>query len=401
MKDRFDIVIAGAGMTGLTLAALLRRCAAAARLNVHVLDAGPRPQYAGGDLPDLRVSAISPGSAEILQRAGVWDDIRACRACPYQSMRVWDAAGSAEGTETLRFDAADLGIPELGFIVENTLIQDRLLRRLEDLDTVPQFGSPIRRLSEDDGHFVAEYGKGAPLRAELVIGADGAASTVRTEAGIGARRWRYPQSAFVTHAEPGRCHADTAWQRFLPDGPIALLPLADGRVSLVWSTTPERAARALAASDDALAGLLSEASDHVLGRLSPVGPRASFPLQAQYAERYCRQGLVLVGDAAHSVHPLAGQGVNLGFADAAALACEIAGVIARGEHPGDLPGLRRYERARKGDNLLMLHFIEAINRLFAAELAPLAKLRGGGMRLFNRSGPIRRRIVRVALGLGR
>jgi 2-octaprenylphenol hydroxylase len=203
----------------------------------------------------------------------------------------------------------------------------------------------------------------------------------------------------VTHLRPEKSHQYTAWQRFLRNGPVALLPLQDGRVSVVWSTTPEEADKAIAASNDELSDMLSEATDHVLGQLLPEGPRGSFPLKAQHANNYVLPGLALVGDAAHAVHPLAGQGANLGLADAARLVNVLDEAIGNDEYPGDMPVLRRYERARKGANQTMLYFIDSLNRLFLSESDSVAKLRGSGMRLFNLSGPIREQAVHVALGL--
>jgi 2-octaprenylphenol hydroxylase len=401
MKDPFDIVIAGAGMVGLTLATLLVESEFAECLRVTVVDSGNEPHFDLSADVDLRVSAISPGSANILSRAGVWKEIRSMRACPFAAMRVWDADGSVDGPETLRFDAAEFALAELGTIVENSLIQDRLLRRLAAHGHRVQFGARIHRLLGAGDRFLMTVADAAPVRPELLIAADGSNSFIRTAAGIPLHAWRYKQSAFVTHVRPERRHADTAWQRFLRSGPIALLPLSDGRVSVVWSSSDESARQALAASSGELGQMLGQASDFVLGNLSPCGPRGSFPLQSQYAANYALPGLVLVGDAAHSVHPLAGQGANLGLADAAELTETIGDALARGEYPGDLPCLRRYERARKGANQLMLRFIDGISGLFASESVTMSRLRGSGMRLFNRSGPVRRQVARVALGLRR
>jgi 2-octaprenylphenol hydroxylase len=232
-----------------------------------------------------------------------------------------------------------------------------------------------------------------------VIGADGANSPLRRLARIPVTSWGYPQSAFVTHLAAVVSHAECAWRRFLPDGPLALLPLADGRVSLVWSTLPANAEAAMVASDAALGERLTDASDRVLGRLTVAAPRATFRLKAQYAAHYVRPGLALVGDAAHSIHPLAGQGANLGIADAAVLARAVSEAVAAGEHPGDWPVLRRYERARKGANQTMLYFVDGLNRLFSSPSPALTTLRSVGIRLFNLSGPVRRRAVAVALGV--
>lgn len=386
-------------MIGLTAAALLAKSANAGLLRLTIVDAGNAPKFdVAGDI-DLRVSAISPGSALVLGDAGAWREIRSLRACPFTSMRVWDADGSADGPETLRFDASDLAVPELGCIVENTLVQHQLLQALADCGQPVSFATPIRELHAAGDRFVVRLGDGAVLRPELLIAADGSHSLIRTKAGIKVRSWRYPQSALVTHVRPEKPHGDTAWQRFLRSGPLALLPLADGRVSVVWSTSAEETSQAVGASDDELGQMLSEASDGVLGALMASGPRAAFPLRAQFARQYALPGLALIGDAAHSVHPLAGQGANLGFSDVAALVKQIDEALAHGEHPGDLPVLRHYERSRKGANQLMLGFTDGISRLFASQFTPVARLRGTGMRLFNRSGPLRRQALQVALGL--
>lgn len=399
MKEDFDIVIAGAGMIGLTAAALFASVHNRERFKLRVVDAGSEPRFDPDADIGLRVSAVSSGSAARFAEIGIWDRLLGTRACPYHAMRVWDAAGSVEGPETLRFDAAEFAVPELGYIVENGLIQDLLLRRLRELGCDVLFDSQIEALQLDGQGYAIEFADGNTLRADLLIGADGARSSVRQFAGIDLRSWSYEQAALVTHLRPQHDHRNTAWQRFLRTGPLALLPLGDGRVSVVWSTTPQQAAEALEAGDEELGRLISDASDRVLGELSVSGPRGTFPLRAQHALSYVRKGLALIGDAAHSVHPLAGQGANLGIADAVVLADVVSTSLDDGEYPGDLPVLRRYERSRKGANQTMLHFVDLLNRLFASEQTAVSRLRGAGMRLFNASGPIRQRAVQVALGL--
>lgn len=399
MIRKFDIVIAGAGMVGLAVAALLARSPQREHMRLHVVDAGQRPGYDAEDETGVRVSAISLGSAAHFSAAGCWERIVAARVCPFRNMRVWDASGSVDGPETLRFDASEFAVPQLGFIVENMLIQSTLVAQLESTGTSVDFATAIRDVARADDTARIELADGRTIAADLLIAADGGRSFVRDKVGIGLNAWRYPQTAFVTHLIPQFDHRNTAWQRFLPSGPVALLPLSDGRVSTVWSTTAEQAKSAMAANEQHLGRLLSEATDGVLGSLSPAGPRATFPLHAQHADRYVLPGVALVGDAAHSVHPLAGQGVNLGLADAACIATIIADALAADEYPGDLPVLRRYERARKGANKTMLHFIDGVSRLFAIDSASAARIRGGGMRLFNKSGALRQHAVEVALGL--
>jgi 2-octaprenylphenol hydroxylase len=399
MNRKFDILIAGGGMVGLTVALLLAQGDTDEQLNITVVDAGDRPSFEPDQDVSLRVSAIASGTASLLDRLGVWENIADTRACPYRDMRVWDAFGSVEGPETLHFDAAEFAVPQLGFIVENVLIQDALLTALDTTNVSINYATRIKSVQRSGNRYVVEYGDGQTMKPELLIGADGAASFVRNSAGITVKSWMYSQTGFVTHLQPEASHQNTAWQRFLKNGPVALLPLSDGRVSTVWTTTPEQAEELKLATEGQLAALLTDATDGVLGKLEVAGPRGAFPLKSQHANRYVLAGLALVGDAAHAVHPLAGQGANLGLADARVLADAIAGALAGGEYPGDLPVLRRYERARKVANKSMLHFIDGLNRLFSNESAPLARLRGAGMALFNKSGPIREFAVQVALGI--
>ena len=399
MKQRFDIVIAGAGMIGMTIASLLRRGQYGDRVNLVLVDGGERPSFSRDDDVALRVSAVSAGSAAILDDIGVWRAIAETRACGYEEMRVWDERGSLEGPETLRFSAAEFALADLGYIVENLLIRDRLLALLAASGDEPRFDTLISSLETSADGYRVHLSSGEELDADLVIGADGTSSRVREAAGIVVSAWQYAQCAFVTHVRPERPHRKTAYQRFLQTGPLGMLPLDDGRMSVVWSTTPEIAQDALQAGDPDLGAMLSKASDEILGMLQVAGPRGTFPLRAQYATRYVLPRLALLGDAAHGVHPLAGQGANLGFADAAALAGVIDAAIGNGEHPGDLRVLRRYERARKRDNQAMLFFIDGLNRLFSNDSEMVSRIRGAGMRLFNKSGPIRRVVVNAALGV--
>ena len=383
MKRQFDITIVGGGITGLTLAALLARGRQADALNITVIDAVKRPEFSASEEVALRVSAIANGSAELLDSVGVWTAIREARVSPYESMCVWDEDDVPDSGASLRFDASEFAVAQLGFITENALVQHALLQVLDECRVELQFASKIESLPE----------------ADLLVGADGARSFVRELVGIKTNQWQYQQSALVTHLTPEQPHCATARQRFLRDGPLGMLPLADGRISVVWSTTPEVANRAMDASDDELGQMLTDASDAALGQLSVAGPKGTFPLCAQHAEDYVLPGVALIGDAAHAIHPLAGQGANLGLQDASELARVVETAIEAGLHPGDRPVLRSYERARKGANLTMLHFMTGLNRLFTTDSMVLGEIRSAGMRLFNRSGPVRERAVRIALGV--
>jgi len=395
MKPRYRIVVCGAGVTGLAMAMSLASLRRSAELELCLVDANPAPDFDPDAGIGLRVSAIASGSAALLDSLGAWERVVSTRACAYQHMRVWDAAGTPADAATLRFDADEFGVAALGHIVENALIQAALLEVLREQDVELRFEAPIERLA--DGELVLANDE--RLSADLVIAADGSRSLLREQAGIGVSRHPYRQTAVVTHLRPELPHRDTAWQRFLDTGPLALLPLPDGRVSLVWSTTSAAASELLELSDDALSEAVSVASDHALGVLRVDAPRGSFPLAAQHAERYVRQGLALIGDAAHAVHPLAGQGANLGFRDVQVLSDVVGAALDRGEHPGDRIVLRRYERERKGANAAMMHFLTGLNSLFGADSKLVGRLRRTGMRLFNASGPIRSYAVSVALGV--
>lgn len=401
MNRTHDVVIAGAGVVGLAMAALLARSQHHERLRITLVDAG-QPASLGVDDPiGLRVSALSVGSLRLLNSVGVSADMIAGRACPYRDMRVWDKSGSAEGAAALHFSAAEFALPELGFIVEDVLLRQCLQQRLAESEVDVRYAAPIKSIAANERGYAVVFGDGSELSAELLIGADGGASAIRRHSGIEVNGWQYPQAALVTNAHCERPHQYTAWQRFMPDGPIALLPLLDGRVSIVWSTDPDKA-REMAASDpERLSGQLTDASDGVLGALRVDAPCGSFPLRAQHASEYVRRGLALIGDAAHTVHPLAGQGANLGLADAAMLATVMTDALGNGEYPGDLPVLRRYERARRGANGTMLRFIDGISRLFRSESGLLGAVRAGGMQAFNRSKVMKRQAMSVALGLDR
>ncbi len=383
MKSEFDIVIVGGGITGLTLAALLAHGRHAEALNITVMDAAKRPEYSSGDEVSLRVSAIANGSAALLDSVGAWSAVLGARVSPYEAMRVWDANDAPDSGTALSFAASEFAVPQLGFIVENVLVQDALLAVLDEKDVSLQFDNTIETLPE----------------ADLVVGADGARSYVRDLVGIKTNQWPYEQTAVVTHLRTELDHDATARQRFLRGGPLGMLPLADGRISVVWSTSPDIAKQALDASDAELGRMLSDASDRVLGELTVAGPKGAFPLCAQHARDYVLPGVALIGDAAHAIHPLAGQGANLGLQDSAELARVIDAAIDGGMHPGDRPVLRRYERARKGANLTMLHFMTGLNQLFTTDSTVLGEIRLAGMRLFNRSGLVRERAVKVALGV--
>lgn len=393
-RTDFDVLVVGGGMVGAGCAALL--AAELPRLRIAMLE--PRPVVTPtGDL-DLRVSALSRASQRLLERVGAWEAVLARGACAYERMVVRDEAARPGSIGTIQFDAASLGEPDLGHIAENLSIQAALtacatargvtlLRtRLASLDLQPDVAQVV---TED----------GRPIAAGLVVAADGSDSPARRLAGIETQGRPYDQHAVVAHLRPERPHGHTAWQRFLATGPLALLPLADGRVSLVWSTTPAQAAELVAMTAPDFGVAVTRASAAMQGDLVLASGRAAFPLRLMHARDYTRSRFVLIGDAAHAVHPLAGQGVNLGLLDAGTLAQVILDAIGAGMEPGEVRVLRRYERWRKAGNLPALAAMDGLKRVFAVPAPGFGALRRLGVSLADRSGPLKTALIRRAMGL--
>ena len=392
----FDVIIVGGGMVGACVAALLAADQRLAGWRVAVVEPVP-PQAPVAGSVDLRVSALSRASQRILHHAGAWTQIEP-DACPYSDMVVWDAAGRRDGRDVLRFSAAETDEPDLGHIVDNPRVQ-WALHASPLAGAVTQLRGTLEGLEFDEDSVRVALSDGRRYACALVVGADGGKSRVRELCGIGRAGWAYGQTAVVAHLRPEQPHRDTAFQRFLPDGPIAFLPLRDGRVSLVWTTTPEDAAALQAMAPEQFARRVTEGSDRVLGRVELASDRAGLPLALWHSREYVRPRLALVGDAAHTIHPLAGQGVNLGFLDAAALVEVLGDAAAAGGDPCGLRSLRRYERWRRSENALMLGVCDSINRLFGAKDVAVAGVRRLGLALVAGQPLARRALVQRALGL--
>ncbi|MEN7343773.1 MAG: FAD-dependent monooxygenase [Pseudomonadota bacterium] len=374
-----DIIIAGAGLSGLAAAAFIAD--AAPRMTISVIDLQGSPPAPDDAYCGQRVSALTPTSVARFESLGVWDHVSTAHAKPFSSMRVWDAATACG--EGVSFNAAQLDKKTLGVIVDNIALRHHLYGHIAENDNVTFVAGAIQSVTADARSIRVMLDDGAMHDASLLIGADGRGSSVRKHCGLAIKAWSHDQVAVVTQLMPDISHEDCALQRFMPTGPLALLPLSGGRVSLVWSTTPVDANALLAMDDEAFSVAVTEASDEVLGTLRCLMPRVSFPLSSQYAKDPVSERAVLIGDAAHAIHPLAGQGINLGFSDAAALA-KIIGDLGDGD-PGDAPWLRRYRRRRTADNLGTLYGLDLLNRLFAREQGLLADTRRRGMRLFDSS----------------
>ncbi|MEJ2509207.1 MAG: UbiH/UbiF/VisC/COQ6 family ubiquinone biosynthesis hydroxylase [Gammaproteobacteria bacterium] len=388
----YDVAIVGGGMVGATLACALGDTP----LRVAVVDAvSPTVEWPPEGY-DLRVSAITRASQRIFETLGAWEGMVERRVSPFRDMHVWDAGGRG----SIHFDSADLGEDTLGHIIENRVIQAALHERMARLDNV-EFIAPVRlrRLAWDSDAMYLELEDGSYLASSLLVGADGSRSWVRAQAGISVKGWDYQQQALVTYVKTERPHEETAWQRFLPEGPLAFLPLTEGYSSIVWSTTPEQAKHLLDLDEGSFSQSLAEAFEHRLGEIEQVGPRAAYPLRFLQTNAYVRPRLALVGDAAHTMHPLAGQGVNLGLADAASLAEVLLEALAARKGIGSITTLRRYERWRRADNQGMLAAVDGFKRVFGSDLSVVRWARNTGLNLTHSVLPVKNLLMRYAMGL--
>ncbi|MEW5297185.1 MAG: hypothetical protein WDW36_000409 [Sanguina aurantia] len=377
-------------MVGAATALTLAR----AGFRTALLEARPPLPWRVQDEVDLRVVGLAPSSIKLLDALGVWTSIRDARASPYAHMHVWDAASGA----SISFDAASEGRQQLGYIVENSLVQWTLWQALEAAGCQRLCPAKVRAFEAREERIQLELEDGQSLSAALLVAADGAGSPLRQRAGIETRGRDYGQRAVVAHLQTERTHAHTAWQRFLPGGPLALLPLADGRSSLVWSLPADEAQRMLALDEQAFFDELGVASDFRLGRIIASSARASFPLQLQLAKSYQAERFVLLGDAAHAVHPLAGQGANIGLRDVAELRDTLLDARRAGRDIGAEHVLRRYARRRRSADTLDALGLDALARIYSWESSPLVAARGLGMRLLDRLSPLKRRIGDHAAG---
>lgn len=398
-SEPLDVLIVGGGPVGASAAALLQIATKGARqpLRVAVLEL-KRPTVTPPDGPlDSRVSALSRASERILTAIGAWPLIPPARMQPYERMRVWHESVQPRSSDVLEFDAAYAGEPNLGYIVENRLIQTAALAAFEAAGGRVIAGE-LSRLRVHDHHVELETSAGN-LACRLLVGADGARSSVRQSIGLAAETSSYRQTAIVVNVRTELPHERTAWQRFLSSGTLAFLPLADGCSSVVWSADDSAAASLLALTQREFEQELMRQADGVLGGVKLCTERLSFPLHKLTAHRFTAHRCALIGDAAHVVHPLAGQGVNLGLLDAGALAELVSTALRVREDPGAQSVLRRYERWRKSEIEPIAMAIDGFNRYLAHGVGPLSRLAQRGLALVNRTDEVKRFFITRALGL--
>ena len=391
MKENFDVVIVGGGMVGAAVACSLGDSA----LSVAIIESALPEAFEPTQPHDLRVSALSIASKNILETVGAWTGIENRRLCPFRRMRVWETAGDTE------FNSDAIEHPALGYIVENRITQLALIERLKAFNNI-QLISPanikkIRYTLGQDSEVELEDQR--ILTAKVLVAADGGQSKVRQSVGIGVTSWDYKQHALVIYISTAYEQQDITWQRFVPSGPQAFLPLSGKFGSIVWYNTPDEVTRLKSLPYDALKTELTKAFPDCLGQVEEVLGVASFPLKRQHAQSYAKPGVVLVGDAAHMINPLAGQGVNIGLLDAAALGEVLIEASKRGDDISDISVLKRYEKLRRNENLKMMTVMDVFYQVFSNDVFPLKFIRNLGLGLAERVLPAKNKVMRAAMGL--
>lgn len=399
----FNIVVIGGGMAGLAFAAALQDTPVSILVVDRVAQPGPDEWP---ETFDPRVSALSVASENLLRNVGAWDLMQTQRLSPYHHMHVWDG----DGTGAVDFDTSEIATEHLGHIVENRITQWALFQRVSQQQNVTFKIGNLADLRHGPQGWLVTLDSGERYTPSLVVGADGANSMVRQRAGFNMRSWPYDHTAIVTTVKTSEPHQATAQQIFLPSGPLAFLPLCEATYgqreqdaghysSIVWSLETAAAEDIAALDDDAFRICLANAFEHKLGSVDAVDPRFSFPLVQRHCTHYIQPGLALIGDAAHTIHPLAGQGINLGFMDAAVLADEVSASVKNELPAGERMGLRRYERRRKSHNLATMAAMEGFKRLFEPLNWLLTTARNEGMNQFNQHYIAKREVVSHAMGL--
>jgi 2-octaprenylphenol hydroxylase len=399
----YDVVIVGAGLVGASLAALLsQRLDAQKPVSIAIIDGGNAPE-----LPvltqkkpefDPRVVALTHSSQALFEELGVWQKIKAQRACEYTDMCVWDD----QGTASIHFSSKEIQQTHLGSIAENSIVLDAVLQLLSTNESVIFYrGDFVEKMEQAaGGENVLHCASGLQLQADLIVAADGGQSKLRELAGMETREWDYQHKAIVATVESENSHQHTAWQNFLSSGPLAFLPLehsSERYCSIVWSLETEKADQLMSLDDATFLQQLEHAFESRLGKVQSISRRFCFPLRQRHAVHYYKDNMVVIGDAAHTIHPLAGQGVNLGLLDASALASELVRASNRGLSLSDDSVLRRYQRKRKAHNLEVMLLMEAFKRLFGAQQLWLRWLRNTGLKIVNDFKPLKNWLAKQAV----
>jgi 2-octaprenyl-3-methyl-6-methoxy-1,4-benzoquinol hydroxylase len=389
-QKRFDAVVVGGGMVGAAAALGLAR----AGLSVALLEHEAPDTFDPQSPPDLRISAIGCTSVGLLKQLDAWPAVLQMRSAPYRRLETWEWESSR-----VAFDAATLGLPELGFMVENRILQLALWQQLSQCENLTLYcPTRLQAMHRADDQWQVTLSSSETLQARLVVGADGAHSQVRKLAAIGTSGWQYRQSCMLITVETDQPQQDVTWQQFLPSGPRAFLPLYDQWATLVLYDSPQRIRQLQALP---MAQLEQEIAVAFPSRLGTVKAHAagSFPLVRRHAQRYVQSGLVLLGDAAHTINPLAGQGVNLGYRDVDALLEIVSDAREQGEDWASEEVLMRYQRRRRTDNLLMQSGMDLFYTAFSNNLAPLSVARNLALMVAERAGKLKERALKYALGL--
>ncbi|MFD2166083.1 FAD-dependent monooxygenase [Thalassotalea euphylliae] len=392
--QKFDLLIVGGGMVGLSLALACRKLSS---MTIAVVDANP-PQPLNHE-PELRVSAINAASQTIFENLGVWSSIVEQRMQPYQHMHVWDV--NSAGSLDLNIDdlRGKRNRESLGTIIENSVVRQALWQQIEQDQGVTLFTQErIQSLAIGEHEVFAAFQSQSPIMAKLVVGADGAQSWVRQQADMPIAFRDYDNHAVVATVNCEQGHQNTAWQVFLPEGPLAFLPLYNSnQCSIVWSTSPEKANAISSMAPEEIGKELTALSSGKLGRVSIASDTATFPLTMRLAHQFVKDRAVLVGDAAHTIHPLAGQGVNLGLLDAMALAQH----LSMGFEDDALLAkqLAQYSRWRRAEAANMVAAMEAIKQIFTPQQPIIKAARGFGMEMLSQLKPVKSKMIEQALGL--
>lgn len=390
VKNDFDAIIAGGGMIGAAVAIGL----AQEGLRVAMIERQSPAPFDASSHPDIRISAISCASVSLLKQLGAWQHVLAMRSAPYLTLETWE-----EENAHVVFDAKSLGLPELGYMVENRILQLALWQEAERYSNITLLcPNSLSKMTYLDDKWKVTLSDGSEVTINLVVGADGANSQVRQFAGIGSNGWQYRQSCMLITVKTELPPEKGTWQRFYPSGPRAYLPLFDNWACLVWYDSPERIRKLQNMSMTQLEKEIQHAFPERLGKATPIAA-GSFPLTRQHASRYVDKGIILLGDAAHTINPLAGQGVNLGYRDVDCFLDLVADAKKHFEPWDSMALLKKYQRRRMPDNLVMQAGMDVFYHAFSHQLPGLKVVRNIGLLAAQHAGKAKEAALRYALGI--